>query len=308
HQVAGEILRQGGGHRAHGAGGGGLAHQRQGELVGAHGQALVLLRDREQVLQPPRELGVLVAQHLQLVAGQRGGGAVIARHHQAQRQIGELLQELRVPAQPGGDFVGAALLDGLVHPIHSPSNTNAAGPAIIMGWPGPGHAICRVPPGSRTSISRPTRPRRMSTAAAAQAPLPQARVSPTPRSNTRSCTLSRPSTWAKPTLAESGNAPLCCSAGPNRSTGAWSTSSTSITACGLPIETAPNSTGIPPRSSTYGSSPSPNPSSGMAEGVKSGSPMATRTRPSSRRPTRWLPARRASTQAGARTPSRCRPA
>src|SRR5690606_12845939 len=228
HQVAGEILRQGGGHRAHGAGGGGLAHQREGELVGTHGQAFVLLRDREQVLQPPRELAVLVAQHLQLVAGQRGGRAVVARHHQAQRQVGELLQELRVPAQPGGDFMGAGFLDGLGHPIHSPSNTNAAGPAIVTGWPAPGHAMCRVPPGSCTSTSRPTRPRRISTAAAAQAPLPQAWVSPTPRSKTRSRTRPWPSTWAKPTLAESGNAPLCCSAGPNRSTGAWSTSSTSI--------------------------------------------------------------------------------
>src|SRR5690606_24713323 len=245
HQVAGKVLGQRRGHGAHGAGGGGLAHQRKGELMGAHGQALVLLGDGEQVLQAPRELAVLVAQHLQLVAGQGSRRPVVARDHQAQRQVRELLQELRVPAQPGGDFMGAGLVHGLTHPIHSPSKTNAAGPAMVTGWPGPGHAMCRVPPGSSTSTARLVRPRCISTTAAAHAPLPQARVSPTPRSYTRSRTRSVPSTWAKPTLAESGKAPLRCRAGPRLSTGAPSTSSTSITACGLPIETAPNSTAVP---------------------------------------------------------------
>ena len=115
HQVAVEILGQAGGHRAQRVGGAVLAHQRQRELVRAHRQALVLLRVGEQLLQAPRQLAVLVAQHFQLVAGQRRGRAFLARHHQGQRQVGELLQEARMPAQPGGDFVRAELFLRLVH-------------------------------------------------------------------------------------------------------------------------------------------------------------------------------------------------
>jgi hypothetical protein len=57
----------------------------------------------------------------------------------------------------------------------------------------------------RVAASR-TSPRRRAQTNAAQAPLPQARVSPTPRSKTLSRTRSGESTCAKPTLALSGRA------------------------------------------------------------------------------------------------------
>src|SRR5690606_27578162 len=104
------------------------------------------------------------------------------RHHHADRKVRELLQKLRMQPQPGGDFVGTEFVGGFAHCNHSPSNTNAVGPDIRTWVSSPGHATCRSPPGSDTVTSRPTRPRRASTATAAQAPLPQAKVSPTPRS------------------------------------------------------------------------------------------------------------------------------
>src|SRR5690606_9055953 len=220
----------------------GLAHQRERELVGAHGKPFVLLRDGVQVVQPTREFAVLVAQHFQLVAGQRRRGAILARHHQAQRQVRELLQEPGLAAQPCRHFVRAEFF-GIAHPVHSPSKTNAAGPAIATCAASSGQAMRSSPPGSSTATSRSTRPARTSTATAAQAPLPQASVSPTPRSYTRRRMRPRSSTWAKPTLADDGNSGEACSAGPIRATAAASTSSTSMTACGLPIDTAPKRNG-----------------------------------------------------------------
>src|SRR5690606_8189578 len=132
------------------------------------------------------------------------------RHHQGQRQVGELLQEARMAPQPGRNLVGAllvgGLVDGIAHRNHSPSNTNAAGPAMTSSPAGSGQRIESSPPGSAIATSRSTTPRRISTAAAAQAPLPQARVSPEPRSYTRSRMRSRAATSAKPTLADCGNA------------------------------------------------------------------------------------------------------
>src|SRR5690606_29935259 len=128
-------------------------------------------------------LAVLVAQHLELVAGPRRRRAVLARHHQAQGQVRELLQELRLAPQPGRDFVRGEGL-AVAHRVHSPSKTNAVGPDIDTCAASSGHAICSSPPGSDTATSRSTRPARTSTATAAQAPLPQASVSPTPRSYT----------------------------------------------------------------------------------------------------------------------------
>src|SRR6185437_11654925 len=52
-------------------------------------------------------------------------------------------------------------------PNHSPSNTNAAGPLIHNAWPGPFQVIRRLPPGSCTRTSSPTRPRLRNAATAA---------------------------------------------------------------------------------------------------------------------------------------------
>src|SRR5262249_12729331 len=77
-----------------------------------------------------------------------------------------------------------------------------------------------MPPGSATRTRSPTWPRRRSTATAAHAPLPQASVSPTPRSNTRRRMLSGASTCAKPTLQRSGKRAWRSMAGPTACTGA----------------------------------------------------------------------------------------
>ncbi len=60
------------------------------------------------------------------------------------------------------------------------------------------------------------RPRRWALTKAAQAPEPQARVKPAPRSQTRSRIVAASSTWAKPILARCGNSLSCSSAGPIR--------------------------------------------------------------------------------------------
>src|SRR5690606_19261373 len=203
------------------------------------------------------------------------GRAVVARHHQAQCQVRELAQEVRVPAQPGGDLVGSVLLLDIAHACHSPSNTNAAGPAMMTGASSRSQPMRKSPPGNDTVASRARRPRRTSDATAAQAPLPQARVSPTPRSYTRRRSWSGASTWAKPTFTERGNAAEPCSALPIPATSALATSATSITACGLPIDTAPKATRLPATSSAYSPASTPKPASGTSAGANRGTPMAT---------------------------------
>ena len=60
-----------------------------------------------------------------------------------------------------------------------------------------------------------TSPRRCAATIAAQAPLPQASVSPAPRSNTRRRSKSGPISRAKPILARSGNIGWCSSRAPS---------------------------------------------------------------------------------------------
>ena len=200
------------------------------------------------------ELAVLVAQHFELVAGQRRGRAVLARHHHADRQVGELLAgtsdagaaRRRLRARRVFRWSSFALMRN-----HSPSNTNAAGPAMVIGaGVVAARRCCNSPPGRRTATSRSTRPRRIRIAAAAQAPLPQASVSPTPRSYTRRRMRSRASTCAKPTLTDSGNAALRLQRGAERRRPARDAmSSTSTSACGLPIDAAPKRSVSPSTSS-----------------------------------------------------------
>ena len=63
--------------------------------------------------------------------------------------------------------------------------TFSAGPVISI-WPELwSQSITRMPPESRTDTGQAASPRETSANAAAQAPVPQARVSPTPRSQVR---------------------------------------------------------------------------------------------------------------------------
>ncbi|KAG0767025.1 hypothetical protein G6F22_017719 [Rhizopus arrhizus] len=132
------------------------------------------------------------------------------------------------------------------------------------------------------------RPRCIRVTAAAQAPLPQARVSPTPRSNTRRRACAGPITWAKPTFTERGNDACCCSSEPTRSTGAASIRPTSITACGLPIDTAANRTLSPCSGSRYSSRAWAKPINGTLVGSNAGTPMVTANWPSPSTFTSWL--------------------
>ena len=71
---------------------------------------------------------------------------------------------------------------------------------------------------------------------AAQAPVPQASVSPAPRSYTRSRMPERSTTCMKPAFTRCGKRGWCSISGPCSATGALSTSATTCTACGLPID------------------------------------------------------------------------
>jgi hypothetical protein len=51
--------------------------------------------------------------------------------------------------------------------------------------PPSGQSMRKLPPGRSTATLRPTSLRRIAATAVAQAPVPQARVSPAPRSHTR---------------------------------------------------------------------------------------------------------------------------
>src|SRR6185437_10826740 len=175
-----------------------------------------------QLHQPFVQLAVARAQGFELVSRKRRGGSVFARHHQLGGDVRKMLQEARVLAQIFGDVHRfEALLKGQVGhaglrwhagslvscarscnathtPSHSPSNTKVAGPVIHSVWPGPFHAIRRLPPGSSTHTSSPTRSRLRNAATAAQAPLPQASVQPAPRSCTRNLTWCASTTCTKP--------------------------------------------------------------------------------------------------------------
>src|SRR5690554_233057 len=132
-----------------------------------------------------------------------------------------------------------------------PSNTVLAGPSIITGDPFPCHSITSRPPRSSTSTRVSNRPRSWPATTAAQAPLPQARVSPEPRSNTRKRAWPRSTICRNPILALEGNRGCFSSMGPRVATGAVSTSSTNSTPWGLPMETADNSTLWPSTSTVY---------------------------------------------------------
>src|SRR5574344_2697296 len=130
----------------------------------------------------------------------------------------------------------------LAHSSISPSNTCSAGPVMKTGFPGPFQAICRVPPGRCTLTRSRSLPWAMPTTAAAQAPVPQAMVSPAPRSNTRRRISLAETSCMKPTLTRSGKRSKLSSSAPSVPPGAVLTSSTSSTQCGLPMETTPHIT------------------------------------------------------------------
>ncbi len=126
----------------------------------------------------------------------------------------------------------------------------------------------------------PATPRSCAATPTAQAPLPQAKVSPTPRSHVRCRSRLSDTRSTNSTLTRLGNAGWFSIRGPWISTGAESTSSTKTTAWGLPMETQVTSTPSDPSSSfasTTGPSESPR-VVGISAGARMGGPMSTATR------------------------------
>src|SRR5699024_12857079 len=70
----------------------------------------------------------------------------------------------------------------LFRSLTSPSKTNSAGPVISNSFVCSFQKISKSPPRRCTKTRRPVRPVRMQATATAQAPVPQAQVSPEPRS------------------------------------------------------------------------------------------------------------------------------
>ena len=154
----------------------------------------------------------------------------------------------------------------------------------------PFQAMVSTPPRVCTRTGESSRPRRMPAATAAQAPVPQASVSPAPRSCTRRRMLLRSTICMKPALTRRAKRGWVSISGPTMATGAVSTLSTTCTACGLEMATADRATvrgrpaGTSSSSSQRVSWPSlrearPAVSKGRAAGSKRVLPMSTVTWP-----------------------------
>ena len=156
----------------------------------------------------------------------------------------------------------------------------------------PGARPRATPPGNRIDERRSARPASCAATAIAHAPLPQASVSPLPRSQTLAAIASGP-TRANSTFVPSGKRSSRSSTAPMWET--WKRSGSSSrksTRCGFPIDTAvARTTTPPPRSRDSSRNVShAGPRIGIAAFVKFGSPMSTVTRPSSWNVTRRMPA------------------
>ena len=119
----------------------------------------------------------------------------------------------------------------------SPSNTVAAGPVIYMGeWP-PCQLMCKSPPNSCMTASWSAFWVRMAAARTAQAPVPQARVSPLPRSHTRMRSVCLSITFTNSVFIRLGKLGWCSKEGPIFSKSEVLTSSSrKLTQWGFPME------------------------------------------------------------------------
>src|SRR6218665_76749 len=195
----------------------------------------------------------LLAQHLGLALLQaHGARAMRVGDLHAGQHLGMALEEARRAEQKLGDIVfgdrGNDRREGRSgHGQEGssiwPSNTVVAGPVMTTeSVAAPPQATLTSPPRMATCTSESSSPRRMPADTAAQAPEPQARVSPAPRSNTRSRTWPRSTTCMKPAFMRCAKRAWLAISGPISGTGARSTSSPNCTACGLPMETMTSQT------------------------------------------------------------------
>src|SRR6185369_181701 len=236
----------------------------------------------------PQHLGLALLQAHRPIAVRAG-----ELHRRQQLRVAR--EEVRRIRQVVGDIVFGDRVHAIgFHSSISPSNTVTAGPVISTGaspsGPTPAHSIVNTPPRVSTSTLASSRPARIPATTAAQAPVPHASVSPTPRSHTRSRTRERLSTCMKPALTRLGKRGWFSISGPCVRTGARSASGTSCTACGLPIdmiatEMIAESALVPSARCHFCHRPSacgdkPAASNGIASGSNTGAPMSTVTRPS----------------------------
>ena len=173
----------------------------------------------------------------------------------------------------------------------TPSNTASAGPVIKTDPVRPGQEIKRGPPGSMTSACSSARSRSTAATSVAQAPVPQARVGPAPRSQTRISNRSREWTLRKCTFVLAGNTGCTSKAAPHSSKGIRLRSSTGTTTWGLPIPTEATLRGTPSISNDPRGKPASDSSVvGIEVGSKKGAPISTCNCPSDINSGRIIPA------------------
>ena len=135
------------------------------------------------------------------------------------------------------------------------------------------------PPSSFTVTSSSVLPFKMQATAVAQVPVPQASVSPVPRSHTRIFAYVGLTSSTNSALTRRGKIGLFSNSGPTSSNGKLSTSSTKLTQCGLPMDTQVMRYSFP--ATMIGSSCTISPASGRSTGTSSGArigaPILTRT-------------------------------
>src|SRR6185312_5755297 len=126
----------------------------------------------------------------------QAGGAGMAPHHLGFEGV--------EPAAEGDDVGRPHTAPRASDSSSTPVKLVATGP-VMRTWPSGSHSISSGPPSSTTSALRPVSPRRAAATRVAQAPVPQARVMPTPRSHTRMRIRVGDSTVAVSMLQRSGN-------------------------------------------------------------------------------------------------------
>ncbi|MNT17206.1 hypothetical protein D3C72_1523440 [compost metagenome] len=205
-----ELMAQAVFHRAHHFLQAGGIEQVEHQAAGLVEQPVVLPGHVHQLRQAMAHLDVALAQQLDLALHQGHGIARLVGDAHFGDQFFVVDEELRVEAQVGGHGLGVEVLRLVLflvlvgHRRTCPSNTRTAGPVIITGCPGPAHSMQSRPPGRSSCTGESIQPWRIAATAAAQAPVPQARVSPAPRSQTRSLASLRSMSCRKPTFTRCG--------------------------------------------------------------------------------------------------------
>src|SRR6185437_10016539 len=188
------------------------------------GDRVVGARNAHQLRELVLERGMLLAQNLDLTLHQRDGGAAArVRHAQAGEQRLVALEEIGIVLQVRGDRVFLVFLGGQPSGFSCrhcqtstwPAKETSAGPVSQMFSPGPFQFTRNSPPRTLTCTSRSSLPQCRPTATAAQAPVPQARVSPTPRSYTRKRICERSMLCMNPAFTRLGKRGCRSIAGPS---------------------------------------------------------------------------------------------